>query len=156
MRVEILGAERRRRWDDKKNRDIVVSVGIDGATVSEVAHCHVVARQQIDAWRRELKKGALLSQSWNVAFVPVEIPALRDDPVRGDGLGVVVGMIELKLNCGEEPSLRWWFGRRYSDEGHSGGGIGMIGPALGLRSRGFLEAGGNPAEMLEFRETAFD
>ncbi|MEK1929229.1 MAG: transposase [Pararhizobium sp.] len=105
MRVEILGKERRRRWNDEKKRDIVMSVGIDGATVSEVAHQHDVTRQQIYTWRRELKKKALLSQSSKVAFVPVEIPALQDDPVRGDALGGVAGMIELRLNCGR--SLRF-------------------------------------------------
>ncbi|CDX24996.1 hypothetical protein MPL3356_490049 [Mesorhizobium plurifarium] len=47
MRVEILGAERRRRWGDKKKLDIVMSVGIDEATVTEVAERHDVTRQQI-------------------------------------------------------------------------------------------------------------
>lgn len=37
MRVEILGQERRRRWGDEKKLDIVMSVGLDGATVTEVA-----------------------------------------------------------------------------------------------------------------------
>lgn len=50
VRVEILGAERRRRWGDKKKLDIVMSVGIEGATVT---------RQQIYTWRRGLRrKGA--------------------------------------------------------------------------------------------------
>ncbi|MBB4167362.1 transposase [Rhizobium sp. BK538] len=56
MRVEILGQERRRRWGDEKKLDVVMSVGLDGATVTEVAHRHDVTRQQIYAWRHELKK----------------------------------------------------------------------------------------------------
>ncbi|CDX42689.1 hypothetical protein MPLSOD_410062 [Mesorhizobium sp. SOD10] len=60
MRVEILGAERRRRWGDRKKLDIVMSVGIDGATVTEVAERHDVTRQQIYTWRRELRRKRLL------------------------------------------------------------------------------------------------
>ncbi|WP_371742682.1 transposase [Ensifer sp. ENS09] len=47
MRVEILGQERRRRWGDEHKLDIVMSVGVSGATVTEVAHRHDVTRQQI-------------------------------------------------------------------------------------------------------------
>ncbi|HCC2962362.1 TPA: transposase [Klebsiella pneumoniae] len=42
MRVEILGQERRRRWGDEQKLDIVMSVGVSGATVTEVAHRHDV------------------------------------------------------------------------------------------------------------------
>ncbi|MDX0363780.1 transposase [Sinorhizobium medicae] len=49
MRVEILGQERRRRWGDAKKLDVVMSIGLDGATVTEVAHRHDVSRQQIYA-----------------------------------------------------------------------------------------------------------
>ena len=47
MRVEILGQERRRRWGDEKKLSILMSVGVDGATVTEVAQRHDVTRQQI-------------------------------------------------------------------------------------------------------------
>ena len=56
MRVEILGEERRRRWGDEKKLEVVMSVGLDGATVTEVAQRHDVTRQQIYTWRRELRK----------------------------------------------------------------------------------------------------
>ncbi|WP_420377229.1 helix-turn-helix domain-containing protein [Sinorhizobium meliloti] len=36
-----------------------MSIGLDGATVTEVAHRHDVSRQQICAWRHELKKKGL-------------------------------------------------------------------------------------------------
>lgn len=52
--------ERRRRWGDEKKLDIVMSIGLDGATVTEVAHRHNVSRQQIYAWRHELKKVSVL------------------------------------------------------------------------------------------------
>jgi len=37
MRGEVLGVERRRRWSDEDKLSIVSSVGIDGATVTQVA-----------------------------------------------------------------------------------------------------------------------
>lgn len=40
-----------------------MSVGIDGATVTEVAQRHDVTRQQIYTWRRELRKNGLLLPS---------------------------------------------------------------------------------------------
>jgi len=55
MPVEILGEERRRRWGDEKKLEIVMSVGIDGSTVTEGAQRHDVTRQQIYTWRRELR-----------------------------------------------------------------------------------------------------
>ena len=45
MRGDILGLERRRKWDDEENLGIVLSVGADGATVTQVAQRHEVTRQ---------------------------------------------------------------------------------------------------------------
>ncbi|WP_430540823.1 transposase, partial [Planktotalea arctica] len=59
MRGEILGVERRRRWNDDDKLAIVSSVGVDGATVTQIAHRHDVTRQQIYRWRHELKKKGL-------------------------------------------------------------------------------------------------
>uniref|UniRef100_UPI004048E85B hypothetical protein n=1 Tax=Yoonia sp. TaxID=2212373 RepID=UPI004048E85B len=42
MRGEILGLERRRFWRDEDKLEIVMSVGIDGATVTQVAQRHEV------------------------------------------------------------------------------------------------------------------
>nr|WP_246663389.1 transposase [Rhizobium sp. WL3] len=42
-----------------------MSVGVSGATITEVAQRHDVTRQQIYTWRRELKKKGLLSASSN-------------------------------------------------------------------------------------------
>ena len=47
MRMEILGDERRRRWGDERKLEIVLSVGVDGASVTEVARLYSVTRQQI-------------------------------------------------------------------------------------------------------------
>lgn len=98
MRVEILGQERRRRWRDEEKREIVMSVGVSGATVTEVAHRHHVTRQQIYTWRSELKKKGLLSPSTNAVFIPVDMSAVQTEPY-GDQQDRS-GMIELRLPRG--------------------------------------------------------
>ncbi|ASR07782.1 IS66 family insertion sequence hypothetical protein [Rhizobium leguminosarum bv. viciae] len=80
-----------------------MSVGIDGATVTEVALRHDVTRQQIYSWRSELKKQGLLSSSANAVFVPVDMNAVQAE-VCGDRQDPS-GMIELRLNFGR--SLRF-------------------------------------------------
>ncbi|WP_165488849.1 hypothetical protein [Rhizobium ruizarguesonis] len=45
MRAESLGQERRRRWGNEKKLDIVLSVGVDGTTVTEVAQQPDITRQ---------------------------------------------------------------------------------------------------------------
>lgn len=45
MRGDILGLERRRRWSDEEKLEIVLSVGVDGVTVTQVAQRHDVTRQ---------------------------------------------------------------------------------------------------------------
>jgi len=49
-----------------------LSVGVAGATVTQVAQRHDVTRQQIYAWRHELKKKGLLSALPEALFLPVE------------------------------------------------------------------------------------
>jgi len=100
MRVEILGQERRRRWGDEKKLDIVTSVGFDGATITEVAHRHDVTRQQIYAWRHELKKKGLLPTTADTVFVPVETSAMLGAPLVREDVARVPAMIELQLNDG--------------------------------------------------------
>lgn len=78
MRGEVLGVERRRRWDDEVKLAIVSAVGIDGATVTQVAQRHDVTRQQIYAWRHELKRKGLLSPDAGALFLPVGVvPAME-------------------------------------------------------------------------------
>ncbi|MCZ4093685.1 transposase [Sinorhizobium psoraleae] len=45
-----------------------MSIGLDGTTVTEVAHRHDVSRQQIYAWRHELKKKGLLPSMADTVF----------------------------------------------------------------------------------------
>ncbi|MCB1359182.1 MAG: transposase [Maritimibacter sp.] len=74
MRGEVLGVERRRRWSDEQKLSILASVGVDGATVTQVAQRHEVTRSQIYGWRYELKRKGLLPSEAPVRFVP--LPAL--------------------------------------------------------------------------------
>lgn len=101
MRGEILGAERRRRWSTEEKLSIVTSVGIDGATVTQIAQRHDVTRQQIYGWRRELKQKGLLGVSEPTCFVPVELPALlAEDLDRADEGMAEQTSVELVLRCG--------------------------------------------------------
>jgi transposase len=98
MRVEILGHERRRRWRDDEKIAIVLSVGDAGATITEVANRHDLTRQQIYAWRSELKKKGLLAASSNALFIPVDMNAVQTDVA--EDRERCSGMIELRLSSG--------------------------------------------------------
>jgi transposase len=72
MRGEVLGVERRRRWSDEDKLSILSSVGIDGATVTQVAYHCDVTRQQIYRWRHELKKKGLWPPGKGTVFMPID------------------------------------------------------------------------------------
>lgn len=74
MRGDVLGLERRRRWDDEEKLGIVLSVGANGATVTQVAQRHDVTRQQIYAWRHELRKKGRLFPTADALFLPISAP----------------------------------------------------------------------------------
>jgi transposase len=78
MRGEVLGLERRRRWDDEVKLAIVSAVVVDGATVTQVAQRHEVTRQQIYVWRHELKRKGLWSPDDGALFLPAGmVPAME-------------------------------------------------------------------------------
>ena len=81
MRGEILGVERRRFWRDDDKLEIVMSVGVGGATVTQVAQRHEVTRQQIYAWRHELKRKGLWSPDAGALFFPLDMPVAAGVPV---------------------------------------------------------------------------
>ena len=89
MRQEILtGVERRRRWSREDKLRILSEVGVDGASVSDVARRHDVTRQHLYQWRRELRRKPLIGVG-HPSLVPVEVcddqgfgaasPAIRCD-----------------------------------------------------------------------------
>jgi len=71
MRGEILGLERRRRWNVEEKLAIVRSIGVGGATVTQVAQRHDLKRQQVYAWRHDLRRRGLLSSATDTMFLPV-------------------------------------------------------------------------------------
>ncbi len=73
MRGDILGRERRRRWGEEEKLEIVLSVGVNGASVTQVAQRHDVTRQQIYTWRHEL-----LSVLPEALVLPVEFDRPMD------------------------------------------------------------------------------
>lgn len=84
MRGDILGAERRRRWRDEDKLAIVTAVGVDGASVTQVAQRHDITRQQIYTWRHELRKKGLLSAACDTLFLPVELELQEALPIAAE------------------------------------------------------------------------
>ncbi|MDD9709667.1 transposase [Seohaeicola sp. SP36] len=95
MRGEILGLERRRLWRDEDKLEIVMSVGIAGATETQVAQRHEVTRQQIYAWQHDLKKKGLWSPDAGALFFPMDMPVAAGVPVAQAPIAV-----ELRLRGG--------------------------------------------------------
>jgi len=81
MRGELLGVERRRFWGDEEKLEIVMSVGVGGASVTQVAQRHEITRQQIYAWRHDLKKKGLWSPDAGALFFPLYMPLTGGAPV---------------------------------------------------------------------------
>jgi transposase len=86
MRGEILGFERRRRWSDEEKLGIVMSVGTNETTVTQVAQRHEITRQQVYAWRHEMTTKGLWSPDGDGLFLPFYIPAygvptIADTPI---------------------------------------------------------------------------
>ncbi len=100
MRGEILAFERRRRWSDEEKLGIVMAVGVDDATVTQVAQRHEITRQQIYAWRHDLKNKGLWSPDAGAIFLAFDIPAygvptIADTPIIAASMAV-----ELRLSNG--------------------------------------------------------
>ena len=72
MQVNVLGAERRRRWSyDEKVRLVEETLQV-GETVCGVARRHGVAHSLLFTWRRQARQGRLGGEALP-ALVPVEI-----------------------------------------------------------------------------------
>lgn len=98
MQGEILGVERRLYWGDDEKLAIVSEVGVGGATVTQVAQRHDVTRQQIYAWRHELKRKGLWSPDTGALFLPVDVPSVPDLPAVTNPVSPV--WVELRLAKG--------------------------------------------------------
>ncbi len=71
----VLGVDRRRRGNDYATLEILLELGVDGASVTQVAWRHEITRSQIYGWRREPKKKALWSPDRGAVFLPVDFGA---------------------------------------------------------------------------------
>ncbi|MCV6577222.1 MAG: transposase [Cohaesibacter sp.] len=93
-----MGPERRRRWSLDEKLSIVGSIGIDGATVTQIAQRHDVSRQQLYIWRRELKRKGLLCETAPASFIPVELSAVpKGASEPSDGVAGYSSLVELEL-----------------------------------------------------------
>ena len=72
MQVNVLGAERRRRWSYDEKVRLVEETLQAGETVCGVARRHGVAHSLLFTWRRQARQGRLGGDSVP-ALVPVEI-----------------------------------------------------------------------------------
>ncbi|MDF3626257.1 IS66-like element accessory protein TnpA [Brytella acorum] len=99
MRQEILiGVERRRRWSDKQKMRVLSEVGVDGATVSDVARRHDLTRQHLYQWRRWLRQRSPAGDR-GVRFLPLE--RVDDETVPSGSCGVTrPGRVDILLRNG--------------------------------------------------------
>ena len=100
MLGEVLGVERRRRWSEDEKLEILSEVGVGGASVTQIAQRHEITRQQIYAWRHDLKNKGLWSPDAGALFLPFDIPengvpAIADTPTVAAPMAV-----ELRLRNG--------------------------------------------------------
>ncbi|KQT06755.1 transposase [Bradyrhizobium sp. Leaf396] len=72
MQVNVLGAERRRRWSYDEKVRLVEETLQPGETVCGVARRHGVAHSLLFTWRRQARQGRLGGDA-APALVPVEI-----------------------------------------------------------------------------------
>lgn len=107
MRGEVLGVERRRRWDDGVKLAIVSAVRIDGATVTQVAQRHEVTRQQIYAWRHELKRKGLWSPDAGALFLPAGMVPAMELTVVEDRIPATTPVVWVELRLAKGRVLRF-------------------------------------------------
>ena len=58
-----------------------MSIGVGGASVTQVAQRHEIKRQQIYAWRHDLKKKGLWSPDGGALFYPMDITVTAGVPM---------------------------------------------------------------------------
>ena len=90
QQVEVLGAERRRRWSDEAKAAIVAEASRPGASVSLVARRHGLHPNQVFTWRRALSERRAPAARMSFAAVRVVEPARRGG-----------GVIEIELAGGD-------------------------------------------------------
>jgi len=98
MQVNVLGAERRRRWSYDEKVRLVEETLQAGETVCGVARRHGVAHSLLFTWRRQARQGRLGGDTMP-ALVPVEITPVAA-PITSDAPRAKAGIIEIELGGG--------------------------------------------------------
>ena len=102
MQMQVLGAERRRRWSyDEKVRFVEETLQA-GETVCGVARRHGLAQSLLFSWRRQARQGRLGGETVP-ALVPVEVtptpsPACGPLPRSSPAQRARAGIIEIELS----------------------------------------------------------
>ena len=98
-RVEVLtGAERRRRWSAAEKAAIVAESFAPGAVSSAIALRHGLHRNQLYAWRRELRSAVVA----DAVPVPQFVPVIAQERVAagGSAIEIEIGDIVLRASPG--------------------------------------------------------
>jgi transposase len=104
MQVQVLGAERRRRWSYDEKVRLVEETSQAGETVCGVARRHGLAPSLLFSWRRQARQGRLGGETVS-ALVPVEITSTPAPgcgpqlPASSPAQRARAGIIEIEL-CG--------------------------------------------------------
>jgi transposase len=109
MQVEVLGAERRRRWSVEEKLRLVEETMQPGVTVSAIARRNDLAPSVMFLWRRLAREGRLGGGA-RPAFLPVQIapsgpsngPELSPPPASPPRCRRRTGMIEIDLGKGRQ------------------------------------------------------
>ncbi len=109
MRVEVLGAERRRRWSFEEKLRLVEETMHSGVTVSAIARRNDLAPSVLFLWRRLAREGRLGGGA-RPAFLPVQIAPsgqsngheLSPPPASPPRCRRRTGMIEIDLGKGRQ------------------------------------------------------
>lgn len=98
---DLLGVERRRRWQDDEKLAILERVGMGGRTVADVAREADVTRQHIYQWRQEMRRKGLWPRASGALFVAVEDEVLDLPCATSPGAGIEL-QIEIGLRNGRQ------------------------------------------------------
>ena len=108
-RVEVIsGVARRRRWPRSEKARIVAESYAPGASATAVAVRHGLHRNQIFAWRRQLRNRAALIDATLPEFVPVALAAPVEPGAASLGgsnrIEVIAAGLTIRLGTGFDTS----------------------------------------------------
>ena len=100
-RVEVIsGVARRRRWPRSEKARIVAESYAPGASATAVAVRHGLHRNQIFAWRRQLRNRAALIDGALPEFVPVALAAPVEPDAASRRIEVIAAGLTIRLGTG--------------------------------------------------------